>query len=532
MAHQDSQLLSHFAGRFAAALAFGVAAVLILVQVIYRTTIGRNANSPLRSLPGPNNHHILVGQSINQLLAGSPEEPYKTWSRQWPQAKAIRFLGMGHTECLLVNSLDFYREVLTQSSSVMKPTYAFRKALLAIIGDGLALASGEAHTKQRNEVGGFLQTSNVRKFYPLTKTLALERAEELGADESTGSGDEYLVEVKKAASIFALRVIGVFGFGLDLQHFDPSNTILECYEDIFDPTSSGLVLQAIDTLIPVRWLPLKANKVLSEATGRLRALITTIVRERIANLSGEVLDDKEWNSMASDRDDLLTFIARKQLQSGRSHNEIEAYLVEQGMHYLATGHETTATALAWAMRALATHPDITLRLRQGLKTLPEEPSFDDVSNHRLLDCFIKELLRVHCPVAGIPRQTTADIPSKALNLVIPKGTVIVPVPAVLSMHPAIWGDDADEFHLERWDTLDGTPAADPQAWAAFGYGPRGCLGKPLAMMSLKVAVLEMVKKFDFHLDTASAVTMVHPNYHNRMLDSYKVRLSRVKGDLL
>lgn len=61
---------------------------------------------------------------------------------------------MGYQECLLVNSLDFYREILVQGSSSMKPTRAFRKALLEIIGDGLALVSGDDHTKQRNEVGG------------------------------------------------------------------------------------------------------------------------------------------------------------------------------------------------------------------------------------------------------------------------------------------------------------------------------------------------------------------------------------------
>jgi cytochrome P450 len=110
-------------------------------------------------------------------------------------------------------------------------------------------------------------------------------------------------------------------------------------------------------------------------------------------------------------------------------------------------------------------------------------------------------------VNGIPRLATEDV--VIAGQPIPKGTTVVPMPSVISFNPLIWGDDAEEFDPDRWDRLSG-PATDPYAWAAFGHGPRACIGKALALLNFKTIVIELVTRFDFEAVNKGKVEVVNP----------------------
>ena len=83
------------------------------------------------------------------------------------------------------------------------------------------------------------------------------------------------------------------------------------------------------------------------------------------------------------------------------------------------------------------------------------------------------------------------------------------MPSVISFNPLIWGKDAEEFNPDRWDRLSG-PNTDPYAWAAFGHGPRACIGKALALLNLKTIIIELVTKFDFDVVDKGKVEVVNP----------------------
>src|SRR4051812_8826500 len=80
--------------------------IIFACRATYRLWIYPNYVSPLRHLPGPRDHHFLDGQSLNQFMAGSPNEPCLSWMREWPDAKMIRYLAFGNSEALHVADLD------------------------------------------------------------------------------------------------------------------------------------------------------------------------------------------------------------------------------------------------------------------------------------------------------------------------------------------------------------------------------------------------------------------------------------------
>lgn len=71
-----------------------------------------------------------------------------------------------------------------------------------------------------------------------------------------------------------------------------------------------------------------------------------------------------------------------------------------------------------------------------------------------------------------------------------------------------WGDDADQFVMERWlaGTTGGNSAGKGKggsvgkAYLPFSVGMRSCVGQVFAMQEARIVVCEMVRAFDMWRD--------------------------------
>src|SRR5207248_3437476 len=82
---------------------------------------------------------------------------------------------------------------------------------------------------------------------------------------------------------------------------------------------------------------------------------------------------------------------------------------------LVAGHETTATALAWAFELLLHNPSVLGRLKAELETGSED----------YLDAVVKETLRLRPVIMGIGRVVRGE-PFEVGGYVIPPGVEINP----------------------------------------------------------------------------------------------------------
>jgi cytochrome P450 len=195
-------------------------------------------------------------------------------------------------------------------------------------------------------------------------------------------------------------------------------------------------------------------------------------------------DELIYREIASRRadpsgDDILALLVQS---SGDALTDEE--LRDELMTLLIAGHETTATALAWAFERLTRHPAVLGRLRSSL----EEGESD------YLDAMIKETLRVRPVVMEVGRDITEPVQLGRWEL--PVGTRVMSSIGLVQRADERWGD-GKAFRPERF-LEDAQPA--PYTWIPFGGGPRRCIGASFATTEMAAIIPVVLRHFDLAPD--------------------------------
>jgi cytochrome P450 len=204
---------------------------------------------------------------------------------------------------------------------------------------------------------------------------------------------------------------------------------------------------------------------------RAREALDEFVYEEIALRRAEVESGEE------EHDDVLSLLLSARHDDGSPMSDEE--LRDELVTVLGAGHETTATALAWAMERL-------LRTPRALRALRESIA---AGEDAYLDATIKETLRARPVIIDVARKLTA--PASIGGYELPAGTFVMPAIAALHYREDLF-PSPEEFRPERF--LDCKP--DTYVWIPFGGGVRRCIGAAFAEYEMRVvlrAILERAK---------------------------------------
>ncbi len=159
------------------------------------------------------------------------------------------------------------------------------------------------------------------------------------------------------------------------------------------------------------------------------------------------------------RDDVLTDLALATYPDG-STPDVTA-VVRTATFLFAAGQETTARLLASALKHLAQHPELQVRLRE---------------RRELIGNFIEETLRVESPVKAdfrlVRRTTTVG------DLEVAAGTPVMLLNGAANRDPGRF-ECPHEFQVDRANTMD---------HIAFGRGHHSCPGAPLARAEGRISL--------------------------------------------
>lgn len=160
------------------------------------------------------------------------------------------------------------------------------------------------------------------------------------------------------------------------------------------------------------------------------------------------------------------------------------YLHSSFLLFLAA-YKPTCDVLARIFYLIASDQGVQDKLRKSILSEGTESPY--------LLWVINEGLRLFPPILiSCARHISQDTESK-IGL-IPKGTLIIPNTWSIHRSTEYWGPDAEEFKPERWANLDNF---HPLQFIAFGAGRRGCLGKELGLILMKLLLTKLLVSFKF-----------------------------------
>jgi cytochrome P450 len=180
----------------------------------------------------------------------------------------------------------------------------------------------------------------------------------------------------------------------------------------------------------------------------------------------------------AERPDVLSRLIRVGTEGGEGDRLTDEELRDQLVTLLLAGHETTATALAWALYELGRSPSLLARSRAAAIEGDED----------WLEAVLKESMRLHPVIPMVVR--TLMQPATVGGYDLPAGTTVGPSIIIAHSRPDNH-DQPDLFRPERF--IEGQPATN--TWIPFGGGVRRCIGAGFSLMEGVVVLREVLSRF-------------------------------------
>jgi cytochrome P450 len=197
--------------------------------------------------------------------------------------------------------------------------------------------------------------------------------------------------------------------------------------------------------------------------------------EAVAELIVAEIAERRAAPDLEERDDVLSLLVAARHEDGSPMSDAEIH--DELLTLLVAGHETTATALAWAVERLVRHPDKLARLREEV----------EAGEEAYLTATIQETLRLRPVIVVVVRKLTEPVELGGYEL--PAGARVTPSIHLIHRDPQIY-PEPDRFLPERF--LDEPPGT--YTWIPFGGGVRRCLGAAFAQFEMSVVLRELVRR--------------------------------------
>jgi cytochrome P450 len=239
--------------------------------------------------------------------------------------------------------------------------------------------------------------------------------------------------------------------------------------------------------------------------GRFREMRETIARTD--ELLAEEIAERRADPDVAEREDILSLLVAARDEEGEGMDDRE--LRDQLMTLLLAGHETTATALAWAFDLLFSRPDAMRRLREEL----------EAGEDAYLDAVIEEALRLRPVVPFVGRDLKQAATLAGYDL--PAGTTVIAAIYLAHTNPETFPDPY-AFKPERF--LEDSP--ETYSWIPFGGGTRRCIGAAFAQLEMKVVLRKVLASSELRSAGSGPQRMVRRNVTLSPIDGTPAVLER------
>jgi len=414
---------------------------LVVVAIIYKKWLNMKSNIP----------------SLGYFYLKRGKQRYAEDIKEFAEknnAGLVHAMADGHS-CVFITHPDTAQIMLKDEITFIKAEIGGDEdvGIGPLMKTSLINQNGEEWKKLKNIMAPSFHHENMKDIVPvfIQKTYELMNAwEENGKD----------VAIRTAMSHFTVDTLGLFAFGVDFKTIGGE--------------SHGY-LDAYSTLISV---PQKPKEDRRHATETLSKMTYAIMEQ----------EKKNKGKPESQIPHLLQRLLMAQGQISQETIRDNIFMM-----FLA-GHETTSTALTWALHFFAIYPEMQKKAQDEVDSFLNgaTPGMEEVKSLTFLDLFIKEVMRKRTPIANImSRKTTAD--TQVGKYLVPKDSYVNL--SIYTMHhlKEFW-PEPEKFDPYRF-TPENSAGRHPFAYMPFSLGKRNCIGNNFSLLEQKIFLAIVLQRF-------------------------------------
>ncbi len=209
-------------------------------------------------------------------------------------------------------------------------------------------------------------------------------------------------------------------------------------------------------------------------------------------LLGEIADRRRTGERSHD---ILSLLLDARDEDGKPMSDGE--LRDELVTLLVAGHETTATALTWAVRWTLATPGLLQRVRKEIDEACAKHGLAKLDPARaaelpLVDAIAREAMRLNPVIPLVGRVT--EKPVRIANFDLPAGTPIVCSIVLAQRRPEVYPDplrfDPDRFLNKKFT---------PSELFPFGGGIRRCIGMAFALYEMRIVLARIFERAELRL---------------------------------
>ncbi len=391
------------------------------------------------------------------ILSSQPARLYRAWMAEFRTPFFRSYL---------CNDPALVRRVLDERPMDFPKSGRVGEGLRPLLGRSVFVTNGAEWLRQRRIIDPAFEGGRLKDAFPAIWAAGEAAVARLGEGE---------VEIEAEMSHAAADVIFRTLFSIPIEHEVAARVFRE-----FRAYQRAQPILNLAAFVPLpAWVPRFHRRGVREAAAVIRRLIAGLTEARAAEIAaGTAPDDLATKIMVT-----ADPVTGERFGTGE--------MVDQVAIFFLAGHETSASALSWALYLLATHPEVQEAVAAEAAGL--EPAFSALSKLKLTRDVFREALRLYPPVPMMVRETVK--PEEFRGRAVKRGAQVVLSSWHLGRHERIW-ENPDGFDPARWGREENRAAAR-DGWLPFSSGPRVCTGAGFAMLEGVLMLAMLVKAFRF-----------------------------------
>lgn len=212
-------------------------------------------------------------------------------------------------------------------------------------------------------------------------------------------------------------------------------------------------------------------------------------------LTAEIAERRQQEH--SGRSDILSLLIEAKYEDGEAMSDAE--LRDNLLTLLNAGHETTATAIAWALYWIHQQPEVYEKVLQELRSLDTANPLD-IAKLPYLTAVCQETLRIYPVVMfTFPRVTLRSVDLRGYQ--VEPHTYITPCIYLTHCREDLY-PQPDKFQPERFINRK----YSSYEFLPFGAGSRQCLGQVFALFEMKLILATILLNYQLKLEEKAPVT--------------------------